>query len=241
MFFLLNGMIWGTSKWSMMKPTVSDFLSMLSPGLAQKVTGLFSVVPYPICGSHKQHVVSRETDGGWAGARDRESMDSPGEQGKKKVCGYLRQTTWCSVNSANGKMLITAKLIWWLNFSPSTNNFSSKLYLLKVSVFLFWETFYFPSVLHNTAEGNKALLPSLYLFNRVTFIQILYSAFRVEVIKISDRNKKTRGGKRQIKHTVVLKGANTISGRETLGQIEPASSPGKIREETIFPIKCQIC
>lgn len=53
----------------MMKPTVSDFLSMLSPGLAQKVTGLFSVVPYPICGSHKQHVVSRETDGGWAGAR----------------------------------------------------------------------------------------------------------------------------------------------------------------------------
>lgn len=164
----------------------------------------------------------------------------PENKEKKKVCGYLRQTTWCSVNSANGKMLITAKLIWWLNFSPSTNNFSSKLYLLKVSVFLFWETFYFPSVLHNTAEGNKVLLPSLYLFNRVTFIRILYSAW-VEVIKTSDRNKKTRGGKRQIKHTVVLKGANTISGRETLGQTEPASSPGKIREETIFPIKCQIC
>lgn len=50
----------------MMKPTVSDFLSKLSPGLAQKVTGLFSVVPYPICGLHEQHVKNREKDGGWA-------------------------------------------------------------------------------------------------------------------------------------------------------------------------------
>lgn len=95
----------------MMKPTVSDFLSMLSPGLAQKVTGLFSVVPYPICGSHKQHVVSRETDGGWAGARDRESMDSPGEQGKKK-------SVW--IFEADNMML--CKLCEWENAYHSQVN-----------------------------------------------------------------------------------------------------------------------
>ena len=175
MVFLLNAMICGTSKWSMMKPTVSDFLSKLSPGLAQKVTGLFSVVPYPICGSHKRRVVSRETDGGWAGARvavtEKAWIHPENKKKKKEMCVNILGI-WCSGNSA--------KLIWWLNFSPSTNNFSSKLYLVKVSVFLLGD--FLLSVLHHTAEGNKALLPSLYFFNRLTLIQILYSAW-VEVHK----------------------------------------------------------
>ena len=43
-----------TSMWSRTYPTVSLFLSALSIGDAQNVTGLFSVVPYPICQAHKQ-------------------------------------------------------------------------------------------------------------------------------------------------------------------------------------------
>lgn len=149
---------------------------------------------------------------------------------KKEMCVNILGI-WCSGNSA--------KLIWWLNFSPSTNNFSSKLYLVKVSVFLFWETFYFLSSTTLQREIKRFFPHYIFLIDSLWFR--FYIQHESRFIKIPDGNKNTWGGKRQIKHTAVHKGANTISGRETFGQIEPASSPEKIREETIFPIKCQIC